>query len=226
MSSENKIKVKVCGITTMNEVAELVKLDIDYLGFIFVQKSKRYIDKENAKKFIDYVKSNSDIKTVGVFLDASIDEVIETQNYAGLDVVQLHGNEDDEYILNLKNRTLPEIWKAVSADSDSGAQQVGECFNNYDAADAILLDSGKGGTGKTFNWQKYKDIGLNRRIILAGGISIENVNTACEIIKPEIVDINSRVEDETTGKKDIRKIKEFLYAVSVARQKRPFEKPE
>lgn len=220
MSSEDKIKVKVCGITTIEEVKELVKLDIEYLGFIFVEKSKRYIDKESAKKLADYVKSNSDsdIKTVGVFLDASIDEIIETQIYAGLDVIQLHGNEDNDYILNLKNKymasyknkTLPEIWKAVSADSDYGARQHKNYFSNYDAADAILLDSGKGGTGKPFNWQKYKDIGLNRRIILAGGISNENVNTACEIIKPEIVDINSRVEDETTGKKDMRKIKEFL----------------
>lgn len=233
MNSVDKLKVKVCGITTMEEVKELVKLDIEYLGFIFVKKSKRFIDKDDAKVLIRYIKQNSNIKTVGVFVDSPLENVLEIMNYAELDVIQLHGNEDDEYILNLKDCIKTsiekkkdfEIWKAVSADSVANYQAENLNRNHYNnqnyneylglsnTADAILLDSGKGGTGKTFDWQKFKDIGLNRRIILAGGISNENVKTACKIIKPEIVDINSRVEDEKTGKKDIQKIKEFLAAV-------------
>lgn len=198
------VKVKICGIKKKEEILFLNQLQPDYLGFVFAE-SKRRISVEQAKELISLMDKN--IKSVGVFVNADLDFVRRVVEEAGIDVVQLHGDEDQDYIDQIKSI---EVWKAIGV-SDSGFNEKIEDYR----IDKILLDTAvkgvRGGSGKTFDWQLAKEVAKERDIILAGGLNPENVAEAISIVNPYGVDISSGVEDEFG--KNYNKCKKFIEEV-------------
>ena len=195
-------KIKFCGLRREEDVRLAASLGADFMGFILTDMFKRYVAPEEVARLKEYVPSSS--KTVGVFVDEPEDYVVSSSKAAKLDMIQLHGSEDDAYIADIKAKTgLPVIKmiKPLSGNDIISARQS--------AADLILLDSGAGGTGKTFDWSLAKD--LDRDYILAGGLTPDNVGDAVERLKPFAVDVSSGVETE--GIKDFSKMKTFAAEV-------------
>ena len=197
-------KIKICGLSREEDIDYVNKAKPDYIGFILhFPKSRRNISTERAAMLKRRL--SPDIKAVGVFVDQPVQTVAEAAETIGLDVIQLHGHEDDAYIASLRERTSLPIWKAFkirSADDLAAAEKS--------AADEILLDNGYG-TGEVFDWSLTAD--FKRSFQLAGGLTPENIPRAICALRPQLVDISSGVE--TDGVKDRDKI---LAAVRAARQ--------
>ena len=197
------VKIKICGIRRLEDIEIVNRYKPDYVGFVFAD-SKRKVSHELASE----LKSNldSDIISVGVFVDASQDEISELFDKGIIDVAQLHGSEDEDYISSLKDKTGHKltIINAVEMSQDID-------LNEYEntRADYLLLDSGKG-SGKTFDWRLIgKD--LQKEFFLAGGLDISNICQAIREFKPYAVDLSSSLE--TDGFKDENKIKEIMEVI-------------
>lgn len=205
-------KLKVCGLTQLNQIQELISLKVDFLGFIFYEKSPRYVLNYLSLKEISEIKHSG---KVGVFVNESIKAIVEIASEAQLDIIQLHGDEDDRFILKLRqligeniqiikvirigNQTAEELQKTIN-------QQP--LTNNY-----LLFDTDSqafGGTGKTFDWNILNEIEIPIPYFLSGGISFENIHQLKSINhQPFALDINSKFEFEP-GNKDLEKIKKFI----------------
>ncbi len=194
------MEVKICGIRRIEDIEAVNKYKPDYIGFIFAN-SRRYIKPEDAA----YLRSKliGGIKTVGVFVNSPVGDIKSIAETVGLDVVQLHGDEDEEYIKSLD--THCEIWKAIRV-------RDGDDIPDVKGADRILLDKYTekeyGGSGKTFDWSSVGTVKTDKPIILAGGLGKDNVLDGIRIFNPVCVDVSSSVE--TDGFKDEKKIKEFM----------------
>lgn len=191
------VKVKICGLRRMEDIEYVNRILPDYVGFVFAS-SKRRVDVNYAKQLIKGLDKN--IKTVGVFVNEAVDVVKRSAETLNLDVLQFHGQETPEYIENFKGFT---VWKGVGINGTKDLYRL----NSYDV-DALLLDNGPGGTGKSFNWDILSGLKLEKPIILAGGLNPSNVMMALNKVKPYAVDVSSGVE--TDGFKDFSKIKEFI----------------
>ncbi|WP_111706533.1 phosphoribosylanthranilate isomerase [Lutibacter citreus] len=200
------MKIKVCGMRDAENISELIKLKPDYLGFIFYGKSKRFVTN------FPEIEIPSEIKKVGVFVNESIDNVIEIVDENKLDAIQLHGNETPEYIEELKVLLIRkvEIFKAFSIDDNFD-------FSRTDAyqkvCDFLLFDTkGKdyGGNGVKFNWQVLDNYKGETPFLLSGGISKKDAEGIKEISYKAFagVDINSGFEIKP-ALKNINDIKEF-----------------
>lgn len=200
------VKVKICGIKREKDVEFINKYKPDYIGFVFA-KSKRQVDVNAARELGK--KIDRGIKKVGVFVNEDVEIVKKIAVCANLDIIQLHGDEDEAYIKKLDGFT---IWKAVSINSEEDINE----FKNYSAA-GFLVDSSdgsnRGGTGKTFNWNFLKTVEnqISKPIIAAGGLNIDNVEKCIRTLSPFAVDVSSGVE--TDGFKDEEKIKNFIMRV-------------
>ncbi len=215
-------KVKFCGLTRMEDIRIVNNLKPDYIGFVFFPKSKRNVDKDKAKELKQNL--DPDIKAVGVFVDADPEKIVELVNDKVIDIVQLHGSEDEEYIRKLRSLTDAEIIKAFQiknsfdsqskeptpTDSDQTVTEITRQISNINnsSADMVLIDSGQG-TGTAFNWQILKQI--TRPYFLAGGINLDNVDEAVNVIKPYAIDVSSGIE--TDGIKDEVKMRKIIGAV-------------
>lgn len=195
------IKVKICGITNIEDALLAADLGADALGFIFAE-SPRQIDSEKARAIIHELPPF--VKTVGVFVNEEPEKIKEIQLECGLDLVQLHGDESPEQCRNL----MPYSIKSFRIKDETGIKGIDKYKG---AVRAILLDTyqkGKaGGTGKTFDWSlaiKVKEIGIP--IILAGGLGPENIQEAIATVKPYAVDVSSSIE-EKPGKKNPDRMK-------------------
>jgi phosphoribosylanthranilate isomerase len=201
------IKVKICGIKNKENV-DWINSDLpDYVGLVFA-KSKRKVTFDTAKILLDRL--DSKIKKVGVFVNEKLSDIAYIAVNLRLDIVQLHGDEDNNYILSLKNNIDSRIWKAVRlVDNTSLLPLV-----SYKNVDAFLLDSYSkefyGGTGETFNWELAIEAKKYGRVILAGGLNPENVAEAIKKVEPYAVDVSSGVENENG--KDKYKIRKFIYS--------------
>ncbi|MCH5209977.1 MAG: phosphoribosylanthranilate isomerase [Oscillospiraceae bacterium] len=197
------MEIKICGIRREEDIHIINKYKPEYIGFIFADTWRKVTPVE-AARLSDMIAG--DTKTVGVFVNAPYEEIYEAVNTAHLDVVQLHGDEDDEYIKNLNVNC--EIWKAVRV-------RDGADIPDINGVDKILLDKYAekeyGGTGKTFDWSSVGRINTNKPIILAGGLNKNNVKNGIEIFSPVCVDVSSSVETDRI--KDEVKIKEFIDTV-------------
>ena len=216
-----KPKIKICGITNKEDALLAAKLGADFIGLIFYDKSKRFIDDTKAKEICDELKSKfPDLKKVGVFVDEKIEKIVEKVHLLGLDLVQLHGNESNNFIIKLrKNLAKTKIIKAIRVRN--GTDLIGEIKNKIGNADYLLLDTfsndAYGGTGKSFDWNKLIDLkkglediekSFSKKIFLSGGINSSNIAKALEL-SPFAIDISSGVES-SQGKKDEKKLIELF----------------
>ncbi|MDD2971240.1 MAG: phosphoribosylanthranilate isomerase [Lachnospiraceae bacterium] len=194
-------KIKICGLTRKEDIPGVNVLLPDYIGFVFAEKSKRFISRdvaESLKKELD-----NRINAVGVFVDADPDEIVTIVQRGIVDAVQLHGNETDEYVSSLKTRVTVPVIQAFQIGDESDITLVCES-----RADMILLDNGKG-TGQSFDWSMVNAV--DRPFFLAGGLDDSNVGNAIRQLHPYAVDVSSRVERD--GVKDFDKMKAFVTAV-------------
>ena len=194
-------KIKMCGMMNTSDVIAVKELKVDYAGFILSQGFKRSISYNTFDVLLGYL-ADTNIKKVGVFVNESIDLILNRYSDK-IDIIQLHGSEDDIYIEKLKSAVNKPIIKAfkIKTEDDVKAAQRSK-------ADMILLDSGVG-SGKLFDHGLLDTI--QRDYFLAGGLDAENIGDILNKLSPYAVDISSGIE--TNGKKDIIKMKAFANAV-------------
>ena len=197
-------KIKLCGMFRDEDIDFANIAKPDYIGFIFA-KSRRQIDKQTAKKFKEKLSDN--IKAVGVFVNSPIKEIKEIVKEGIIDIIQLHGDEDEKYVLDLKSVAKIPIIKAVRVKNDQDIK-IADKTN----ADYLLLDTysanAMGGTGKTFDWQIIPEI--KKPFFLAGGINLDNIEDA---IKTDAFCIDTSSGVETNGIKDKDKMIEIVRKV-------------
>ena len=189
-------KIKFCGLMSENDIAYANEIRPEYIGFVFASFSRRCIDKEHASHLKSLL--DDDIKAVGVFVDEDIETIAEYLSEGIIDIAQLHGSEDDEYIKKLKDMTGKPVIKAFKIGS---LDDIDKAVKSK--ADHILLDAGSG-DGRVFDWSYLKDI--KRDYFLAGGLDETNAAQAV-MLEPYGVDVSSGIE--TDGKKDKEKMKAF-----------------
>ena len=202
----NRIRVKICGIANLDEARCAVELGADALGFNFWPQSPRFIAPERAAGIIAALPPL--ITYVGVFVDETLDRIGEIVSATGINADQLHGDESPEFCERIER---VKLIKALRVTSDFDAARVAD----YPVS-AILLDSSVrgmyGGTGERFDWRIAVEAKQYAPIILAGGITIDNVKAAIAAVNPMAVDICSGVEAEP-GRKDLFKLKAFMAEV-------------
>ena len=214
-------KVKMCGISKVETIPAIVDAKPDYMGLVFAP-SKRQVTVEQAKILVEelhrgYAKKygsdtehdkNDTIKTVGVFVNETVDNLVTIANEANLDAVQLHGDEDEAFIQSLKERTNVEVWKAIQIRTAADTEKWIDS-----SADMLLFDAyhkdERGGTGEVFDWSSLD--AFERPFMLAGGIDSTNVARAIRTVRPYGIDISSGIE--TNGVKDDEKITAFTKIV-------------
>lgn len=204
----NMTKVKICGLKTISDINAVNLISPNYIGFVFAE-SKRQINKQTAKLLKSYLSPN--IKPVGVFVNEPIKYVIEFCNENIIDIVQLHGDETENYINQLKQYINNPIIKAIRVKEDCNLML--DQIIQSKLCDYYLFDSYHpkqyGGVGKTFKWSLIENI--EKPFFLAGGINITNVKTAIQSVNPYCIDVSSSVE--TNGIKDFYKMKQLVQLV-------------
>lgn len=193
-----KTKIKICGLFRECDIDYVNLAKPDYIGFIIgFPKSHRNITPDQVATL--KARLVGEIKSVGVFVNAPLEDILEVEPY--LDIIQLHGGEDNAYISSLREM-LPakEVWKAFKVKSNDDLTSAQNC-----SADRIVLDNGYG-TGECFDWSLLGE--FNKAYILAGGITPENIRQAIDSFHPEVIDISSGVE--TNKLKDLDKITQIV----------------
>ena len=187
----HRAKIKICGLFRDEDIDFVNAALPDYAGFVFFEKSHRNVNIEAAKRF--RAKLDRNIKSVGVFVDEPIENMLKYYLGETLDVLQLHGSEDNEYISKLRALTDNEIWQAFKIRSEEDILKA-----NSSAADMLVLDNGKG-TGQSFDWSLLKNV--ERPFFLAGGINSDNISEALKIC-PYGIDVSSGAETDKIKDKD------------------------
>ncbi len=193
------VKVKICGIRRAEDIEIINRYPPDYIGFVFAE-SKRQIDFGTAKTLKKLLKV--DIPVVGVFVNGNIEDILELYRNGIIDMAQLHGDENEDYINQLKEEA-PEL-KLIKAIEITKKEDLND-YENMDV-EYLLLDSGKG-SGKTFNWDLINK-NISKDFFLAGGLNSANFNQAIGEFQPYGIDLSSGVE--TNGYKDEEKIKKIM----------------
>ena len=194
-------RIKLCGLTREEDVLAANRIRSDNIGFVFWERSRRYLTIERAEALREIL--SPDISAVGVFIDEDIDKVQSLLKNKIIDMAQLHGNEDEDYIIRLRETTGRPVIKAFRI------RDIYDVKRAMDSpADLILLDSGAGG-GRVLDWSllRYAD----RPYYLAGGLTPDNVAQAVRMLSPYAVDVSSGIE--TDGIKDEEKMIRFVNAV-------------
>lgn len=201
------VKLKICGMK--HNIAEVAKLQPDYLGFIFYDKSPRFFNAEEIPQL------PAGVKKVGVFVDENISKVIELTKKHALDIIQLHGNESNAYVRDLQSNlefsdTL--VWKAFSLDDEFDFSELSSYENTVDKFLFDTKGKEKGGNGYTFNWEILKGYTLKKPFILSGGIGLDEIESLKELLQTDLpiyaIDVNSRLETKP-GLKNIEDLKRF-----------------
>ena len=202
-----KTHIKICGITRKQDADDAIGLGVDYLGFVFYKGSPRYIDPVKAGKIIKNL--GNSIAYVGLFVDAGKEEINLAIKNSGVNYLQFHGEENEIFC---KQFNLPYIKTILMKDN----VDLLECHNNFLSAHALLLDTYsknlKGGTGRKFEWKKIITKDLKTPVMIAGGLTQDNVNELVINFNPYGVDVSGGVEVEK-GKKDYNKMKNFILGV-------------
>lgn len=207
-------RIKICGITRVEDAVDAAAAGADFVGLNFWPRSKRHVDATRGRALADAVRRAGGARVVGVFVDASIDEIAAIHARVELDVIQLHGAESPELVAEVARATSRAVWKALAATAELDlAAWPGE---------AVLLDTptpGKGGSGETFDWALARAARTRdpaRAVVLAGGLTPGNVARAIAEVAPWGVDVASGVES-APGVKDAAKLAAFVAAVRQSR---------
>ena len=215
--STNNYQLKVCGLTKMDQIQELISMNVDFLGFIFYEKSPRFVLNHLSLEGISAINHQ---KKVGVFVNETIEKIVEISEKSNLNFIQLHGDEDEEFIKRLR-QMLNENTKIIKVirigdDKTNFENEIKKMSNLKSQISNLLFDTDSkafGGTGKTFDWQILNEIEIPIPYFLSGGISLENIHQLSTINhQPLALDINSKFETEP-GSKDLEKIKNFTQIV-------------
>ena len=208
--------MKICGITRAEDADLATELGASALGFVFWPGSPRYISQESARQIVR--RHAGTVKSVGVFVDQSPEEVTHIMDTVGLDVAQLHGGESPEYCRDIVSRSLPapggrrQVIKAIGLQNGEPA-----VLDEFDPEIMILIDahdpSRYGGTGRTVDWNAARQIAASRKTILAGGLNPENITRAVAAVRPYGVDLSSGVE-AAPGVKDASRLRRFFEALN------------
>lgn len=204
------MKLKVCGLTKLPQIEELISSKVDFLGFIFSEKSPRYVLNSLT---LDQIKSIDHQNKVGVFVNESVESILEIAEKAGLNFIQLHGDETDIFISKLRENLDPKIKLIKVFRIGTESENLKSKIENLKSeVDYLLFDTDSqafGGTGKTFDWQILNNLEISKPYFLSGGISLENIHQLSNIKhQPFSLDINSKFEI-APGNKDLGKIKQF-----------------
>ncbi|MBO7336764.1 MAG: bifunctional indole-3-glycerol-phosphate synthase TrpC/phosphoribosylanthranilate isomerase TrpF [Lachnospiraceae bacterium] len=197
MQSLKGTRLKFCGLSRPADIEAVNEIKPEYIGFVFAEKSKRHVTHEKAAELKSLL--SKDIKAVGVFVDAPLETVADLLKEGIIDVAQLHGHEDEEYIKALKKTSGKPVIKAFRVKTHEDAEAA-----ERSSADMILLDSGAG-TGTTFDWSVLKNV--KRPYFLAGGLEPGNAGSAVAQLHPYGLDVSSGIE--TDGVKDRKKMEAF-----------------
>jgi len=209
----NKPKVKICGIKEIATIDCCIKNGVKYFGLIFYEKSPRYVDSESAVKII--LHANKKIIPVGVFVNKPIDELKRIIVKTHLSHIQLHGNEDNNYIYHLKEGFNLKIIKSVGIKNSENLK----ILDQLQLADYFLFDYKPkinelpGGNNKKFDWSLLENIKINKPWFISGGINIGNINKINKNLFPYGIDISSGVE-EKPGIKNSQKIDNLMKSLN------------
>jgi phosphoribosylanthranilate isomerase len=215
------VKIKICGMRRPEDMEIANKYKLDYIGFVFAE-SPRKVSYDQARELSGLL--SEDIVPVGVFVNEHMKLIVDLFKEGIIEMAQLHGDEDENYIKNLKAKSLEQTGSEIPVinaieirDTDDDADDCDDTEDiNYNkrllewrdsVSDYFILDSGKG-SGKTFNWELVDSEILSKPFFLAGGLNSENLSSAIEEFNPFAVDLSSSVE--TDGFKDEEKIKEII----------------
>jgi phosphoribosylanthranilate isomerase len=206
-------RIKICGLTRVDEALGCAKLGADAIGLVFFPKSPRYVTDKQALTISSAV--SDQVKRVGVFVNSSLDEILRKVDVCRLSAAQLHGQESPDLVRKLSDEGIPVI-KVLFVD---GKPSLAEA-DQY-AASAFLVECSKGplpgGNAMVWDWGAVKPFGEDHPLILAGGLSPENVVQAVSSARPHAVDVSSGVE-ASPGRKDLGRVAAFIEAVSDCRE--------
>jgi len=206
-------KIKICGVTQPDDAARVAAAGVDFLGLNFWPRSKRYLPPDRAPAVAAAARAAGPARLVGVFVNATRDELVAIARAVALDVIQLHGDETPDAAAAIARATGRPVWKAIAA----GAAHNLAALDAW-PVEAILLDTpavGRGGSGATFDWRLARDARDRhpaRALVLAGGLAPHNVAAAIAEVAPWAVDVASGVES-APGVKDAAKVAAFVAAV-------------
>ena len=213
--STNNYQLKVCGLTKMDQIQELISLNTNFLGFIFYEKSPRFVLNHLSLEEISEINHQG---KVGVFVNETVEKISEISEKAKLNFIQLHGDEDEEFVkkLRLSLSKNIKIIKVIRIGNQSFDELQKTINQQPSTVNYLLFDTDSktfGGTGKTFDWQILNEIEIPIPYFLSGGISLENIHQRSTINhQPLALDINSKFETEP-GIKNLEKIKNFTQIV-------------
>jgi phosphoribosylanthranilate isomerase len=206
------MQFKVCGITSINQATALQAMGVHYIGFIFYPSSKRYVlDKLSLAELANFKPAG--VKKVGVFVNEPLEQLLETVEAAGLDLVQLHGDESPDYCATVRQKVETiKVFRVGAAVPDFAAYEAVVDYFLFDTDSALY-----GGTGQHFNWELIKGVTIPKPFFLSGGIGPNDIQGVQVMEKTKAgktllaLDINSQFE-ETPGVKNLEKIKNFIHA--------------
>lgn len=211
-----RIQAKICGLTDPGEAAAVAAMGADAIGLVFFPKSPRHLSDDNARAVADALPT--DMARIGVFVDMDADTVLRKAKRCGLTGVQLHGRETPETVERLRDEGLTVI-KGLFASRSPGLEESGDYRPS-----AFLAECGKGtlpgGNAKTWDWSAARTLGRGRPLVLAGGLNPDNVIDAVREALPDAVDVSSGVE-ASPGRKDLKRVRAFLEALTRAPRKTP-----
>jgi phosphoribosylanthranilate isomerase len=199
-------KIKICGIKTINDALAAITAGADYLGFNFYPKSPRYVEVGMVRNIMSVVRQNGRVKSVGVFVNTSVDEILATMETLGLNLAQLHGDETVEMLNQLGGKGF-KAFRGIPENVDEFARSESPAFL-VDASVKGLY----GGSGVTADWDGAAELAKKYPLLLAGGLTPENVAEAVRRVQPWGVDVASGVES-APGEKDAAKLSAFVRAV-------------
>lgn len=199
------MKIKICGLTRDQDIQAVNQWKPDYIGFVFVEKSRRYISRQQAERLKK--KLSRDIQAVGVFVNEPKEKIARFFMENTIDIAQLHGQETEEEISWIKEQTGKSVIKAISVSAETDVQ-----YWQNSCADYLLFDNGTGGTGLAFDWNLIKE--NKKPYFLAGGIGLHNITEAMKQ-GAYAIDLSGGVE--TNGQKDSKKIADIVHSVRMYR---------
>lgn len=206
-----RTRVKFCGFTREQDVQVAVQLGVDALGFVFYPPSPRYVMPHAVVGLMQRIPAF--ISTVGLFVNSTVPQITRVLAQAPVSTIQLHGDESWNFAVNVKKIMQRPVIKAVRINEQTDWDEIAHYLPQLSG---VLLDAdvvGYGGSGHVFDWTVIPDL-LRHKIILSGGLTLENVGEAMRIVRPYGLDLSSGIEADVKGQKDIEKMQLFVSAVS------------